>query len=116
MTRLKTPAGTPAFARISASVQAQPGVHCAALKTTVLPNASAGAIFHAGMAMGKFHGVINPDDADRLARDFDVDARTDRRDLFTGESKHFAGEELEDVAGANRFADALRQRLALFAR
>ena len=47
-------------ARISASTQAQPGVHCAGLNTTVLPNASAGAIFHAGIAIGKFHGVISP--------------------------------------------------------
>ena len=27
---------------------------------------SAGAIFHVGMAMGKFHGVIDRDDAERL--------------------------------------------------
>src|SRR3954454_14156685 len=59
MTRLNTPAGTPAFARISVSAHAHPGVHCAGLNTTVLPNASAGAIFHAGMAIGKFHGVIS---------------------------------------------------------
>ena len=50
----------PALARMSASTHAQPGVHCAGLKTTVLPNASAGAIFQAGMAIGKFHGVIRP--------------------------------------------------------
>src|SRR4051812_28437219 len=60
ITRLKTPAGRPVLARISASVHAQPGVHCAGLNTTVLPNASAGAIFHAGIAIGKFHGVIRP--------------------------------------------------------
>ncbi len=28
--------------------------------TTVLPYASAGAIFHAGIAIGKFHGVMRP--------------------------------------------------------
>ena len=32
----------------------------AGLITTVLPQISAGIIFHDGMAMGKFHGVINP--------------------------------------------------------
>jgi len=32
----------------------------AGLITTVLPNASAGAAFHAGIAIGKFHGVIRP--------------------------------------------------------
>ena len=33
---------------------------CAGLKTTVLPQTSAGAIFHDGIAIGKFHGVITP--------------------------------------------------------
>ncbi len=32
----------------------------AGLKTTVLPQTSAGAIFHEGIAIGKFHGVITP--------------------------------------------------------
>ena len=32
----------------------------AGLKTTVLPHTSAGAIFHDGIAIGKFHGVIAP--------------------------------------------------------
>src|SRR5262245_17865404 len=43
---------------MSASVQGDAGTSSAGLKTTVLPNASAGAIFHAGIASGKFHGVI----------------------------------------------------------
>ena len=30
------------------------------LRTTVLPQASAGAIFHAAMSSGKFHGMIWP--------------------------------------------------------
>ena len=34
------------------------GVADAGLKTTALPYTSAGAIFQAGMAIGKFHGVI----------------------------------------------------------
>ena len=32
----------------------------AGLKTTVLPQTSAGAIFQDGIAIGKFHGVITP--------------------------------------------------------
>ena len=36
------------------------GVSRAGLKTTVLPQTRAGAIFQLGMAMGKFHGVIAP--------------------------------------------------------
>src|SRR4030095_14243479 len=58
ITRLNTPGGTPAFARSSVRAHAHPGVHCAGLKTTVLPKASAGAIFQAGMAIGKVHGVM----------------------------------------------------------
>ena len=30
------------------------------MNTTQLPYASAGAIFHAGIAIGKFHGVMMP--------------------------------------------------------
>ena len=36
------------------------GVVSAGLRTTVLPHASAGAIFHAAMSSGKFHGMICP--------------------------------------------------------
>ncbi len=36
------------------------GVGVAGFSTTVLPKASAGAAFHAGIAIGKFHGVIRP--------------------------------------------------------
>ena len=36
------------------------GVSVAGLKTTVLPQTSAGAIFQDGIAIGKFHGVITP--------------------------------------------------------
>ncbi len=45
---------------MSASAAAVAGVGPAGFMTTVLPNARAGADFHAGIAMGKFHGVINP--------------------------------------------------------
>ena len=79
ITRLNTPAGMPARARMSAIAQAQPGTRSAGLNTTVLPYASAGAIFQAGMAIGKFHGVISPTTPTRLARDLDFDARPHRR-------------------------------------
>ena len=36
------------------------GVSVAGLKTTVFPATSAGAIFHDGIAIGKFHGVMTP--------------------------------------------------------
>jgi hypothetical protein len=36
------------------------GVVSAGFSTTVLPQASAGAIFHAAMSSGKFHGMICP--------------------------------------------------------
>ena len=60
MTRLNTPLGIPERDTISARAQAEPGTRSAGLKTTALPKASAGAIFHAGMAMGKFHGQMSP--------------------------------------------------------
>ena len=45
---------------ISVSACAVAGVSEAGFMTTVLPKASAGALFHAGIAIGKFHGVISP--------------------------------------------------------
>ena len=45
---------------MSVSAHALPGTRLAGLKTTQFPNASAGAIFQAGMAMGKFQGVTMP--------------------------------------------------------
>ena len=39
---------------------ARSGVSSAGLSTTVFPATSAGASFQAGIAIGKFHGVIAP--------------------------------------------------------
>ena len=58
ITRLSTPGGSPARCTMSTSVHGDAGTSSAGLNTTQFPNASAGAIFHAGIASGKFHGVI----------------------------------------------------------
>src|SRR5437870_3474617 len=58
-TRFKTPGGTPAASKISTTRTAVPGVRVAGLNTTVFPATSAGAIFHTGIATGKFHGVTH---------------------------------------------------------
>src|SRR5678816_767161 len=57
-TRLNTPAGSDTDA-VSASSDATCDDISAGLSTTVFPNASAGAVFHSGIATGKFHGVIS---------------------------------------------------------
>src|SRR5262245_30568670 len=59
-TTLKTPAGSPASAQISASARAVSGVCAAGFNTTVLPHASAGATCHVACNIGKFHGTIEP--------------------------------------------------------
>jgi len=51
--------GSPASARIFATSSVIAGACDAGLRMTAFPLNSAGAIFHAGIAMGKFHGVIN---------------------------------------------------------
>src|SRR5205085_6791628 len=61
-------------------------------------------------------GRDQADDSDRLARDLDVHAGTHGWHLFARKAQRLTGEELEDVTGADGLADALRQRLALFAR
>src|SRR6478672_2351097 len=58
ITRLSTPGGRPARCTMSAIIHGDAGTSSAGLNTTQFPNASAGAIFHAGIASGKFHGVI----------------------------------------------------------
>ena len=55
-----TPGGRSASWIISASSSAVSGVVSAGLSTTVFPVASAGAIFHAAISSGKFHGMIWP--------------------------------------------------------
>ena len=57
---LTTPGGRSHSAMISASVSAVSGVVSAGLSTTVLPVASAGAIFQAAISSGKFHGMTWP--------------------------------------------------------
>jgi hypothetical protein len=55
-----TPSGSPASRQISPNRSAVSEVNSAGLSTTVFPIASAGAIFHASMRRGKFHGMIWP--------------------------------------------------------
>ena len=53
-----TPGGRSAWRQMSAKARAVSGVVSAGLSTTVLPHASAGAIFQASMSSGKFQGMI----------------------------------------------------------
>ena len=55
-----TPSGSSASWQISASSSAVSGVVSAGLRIAVLPQASAGASFHAAISSGKFHGTICP--------------------------------------------------------
>jgi hypothetical protein len=55
-----TPGGRSACWQISANASAVRGVVSAGLSTTVLPAASAGAIFQASISSGKFHGMTWP--------------------------------------------------------
>ncbi len=60
VTRLTTPGGKPASAISSTRSVAQCGVSDAGLRTTVLPATRAGIVFQAGIAIGKFQGVMIP--------------------------------------------------------
>ena len=62
---LSTPGGSPASAKHSATWSPVRGASWASFSTTVLPWIRAGASFHTGIAIGKFHGVIRRDDAER---------------------------------------------------
>ena len=55
---LKMPAGKPASIASSASRTMLNGVISDGFSTMLLPAAMAGAIFHAAMTSGRFHGAI----------------------------------------------------------
>ena len=55
---LRTPGGKPTSEAISPSAIAVSGVWLAGLRRTTLPQASAGATFHAASSSGKFQGTI----------------------------------------------------------
>jgi hypothetical protein len=57
VTMLTTPGGSSACWQMSAKSIADSGVVSAGFSTTVLPAASAGAIFHASIRRGKFQGM-----------------------------------------------------------
>ena len=48
----------PASSSTLTKLTAESGVNVAGLNTTVLPHTRAGTIFHDGIAIGKFHGVM----------------------------------------------------------
>src|SRR5688572_7163565 len=58
VTMLTTPFGMPASSSTFTKFTAESGVCDAGLNTTVLPQTSAGMIFHEGIAIGKFQGVM----------------------------------------------------------
>ena len=60
VTRLIAPLVTPASCSASTSRTAHSGARSEGFSTTALPQMSAGAVFHVGIAMGKFHGVMSP--------------------------------------------------------
>src|ERR1700737_5503306 len=59
VTTLSTPGGRTSAVR-PARIRSVKGVLDAGLMTVQLPAASAGAIFHAAISNGKFHGIIWP--------------------------------------------------------
>ena len=61
-------------------------------------------------------GRDDADDSERLARDLDVDIRPHAGEFLARNPQRFASEEVEDLPGAGRLADTLRERLAFFAR
>ena len=96
---------------MSASAQGEAGTSSAGLNTTQLPKASAGAIFHAGIASGKFQGVMaaTTPTGSRVTST-SIPGRVGVELLAAG-AKRLAGKELEDASGARGFADAVGQRL-----
>ena len=109
-TTLKTPSGRPASVASSASRSAASGDCSAGLRTTLLPLASAGASFAAGISSGKFHGRDRRGYAGRLSGQRAVRAVAQRRHLAV-EMVDGLGEPLDDERAVLRLPDGELPRL-----
>ena len=104
MTRLATPGGRPASIRHSKTWIRHSGVWLAGLQTMVQPAARAGAILRACSVIGKFHGLMAADHADRmLDRHVPLAGRRVGDDLAVG-ALAFLGEPLEGVGRVQHLA------------
>ena len=115
VTRLSTPFGMPASSRIFTSSSDVSGACDAGLKTTVLPETSAGAIFHVGMAMGKFQGAISATTPSGWRIVYMNTRGRSEGIVWPGQPRAFAAEVLEDADRAGHLALGLGDRLAFLA-
>ena len=102
MTRLNTPAGTPARMMISESAWAEPGTRSAGLNTTRVAVGERRRDLPGRDGDREVPRRDQADDADRLAGDLHIDAGPHGRHLLAGHAQALAGEEQEDLAGAGR--------------
>ena len=109
-----TPGGRPASTSAVTRWLPTSGVWLAGLNSTVLPKASAGATFQAGIAMGKFQGVMTATTPTGMrwvnSRVPGVAGRID----LAGRLARLAREVAQDGGRPARLADALADGLALF--
>ena len=84
----------------------------AGFHTTVLPYTSAGAIFHAGMAMGKLNGVMTPTTPTGLRVTRICSTRAWRGEDLTGLSVALVAVVAQDLRGATHLADPFGLGLA----
>ena len=102
LTRLNTPAGTPASCTTSANSSALSGDSSLGLSTTVHPAASAGPTFAVIWYSGQFHGVIRPH-TPMASRTMAVSPRVREEGIAAGEVAGHA-----DVLGRDRHLGAAR--------
>ncbi len=95
--------------------QALSGAAEAGFTTTVLPQISAGAIFHAGIALGKFHGVTSPTTPIGLRMANMWTRSRSEGTSMPGIREPSPREVAEDVDGAADFALGFGKRLAFLA-
>ena len=115
-TKLTTPFGMPASCSASTMRHALSGAADAGFSTTVLPQISAGASFHAGNRAREIPRRDQAHHADRLADGEHVDAVALGGHQHARHARAFAREIAQDVDGAAHFALGLGQRLAFLAR
>ena len=100
----------------SASASAENGVCDAGFSTTVQPGAIAGPALRVIIAIGKFHGVMQADDADRLLDDDDALVGLMAGDRVAVDAFGFLAEPFEERRAVGHFGARFGQRLALLDR
>jgi hypothetical protein len=116
MTRFNTPFGSPEREMISVKRPGGTGNEIGRLEDDRVAEGQCGRHLPRRNGDGEVPRADEAHDADGLARDQHIDAGADGSQRHAFGAERFLREELEDLGGARRLGDAVRQRLSFLTR